>query len=70
MPAPTAAFHQVTTYGRAATQWHYERGRQWATVVSRHVKLKINGKLTAEAVRLFRRHSAGPLIRPHAVRYG
>jgi len=30
-------------------QWDYERGRQWATVTPRSVRLKRDGKITAEA---------------------
>ena len=37
-------------------EWAYERGRQWATLAPPHVKLKINGKITAAALRLFQEH--------------
>ena len=37
--------------------WAYERGRQWALLVPRRVKLKTDGKVTAEAVALFHRHT-------------
>ncbi len=33
--------------------WNYERGRQWATLAPRHVRLKFNGKITAAAVRWY-----------------
>lgn len=38
------------------SRWSYERGRQWARLVPRHVRLKVGGKLTGEALRLFRWH--------------
>jgi hypothetical protein len=30
-------------------QWSYERGRCWARLAPRHIKLKRNGKVTREA---------------------
>jgi arylsulfatase A-like enzyme len=30
-------------------QWSYERGRQWATVTPRNIRLKRNGKVTEAA---------------------
>jgi hypothetical protein len=36
-------------------QWNYERGRAWASLVPRHVVLKHNGKVTAEAIMWFSR---------------
>ena len=33
--------------------WAYERGRQWARVTPRHVKLKVAGKVTKQAIELF-----------------
>jgi hypothetical protein len=37
--------------------WAYERGRQWARVVPRHITLKVNGKITAQALQAFWDHS-------------
>jgi hypothetical protein len=37
-------------------RWDYERGRQWAQLAPRHIKLKVGGKITAEAVNLFVKH--------------
>jgi hypothetical protein len=37
-------------------RWDYERGRQWARLVPRHVKLKVNGKITTMAMQLYREH--------------
>jgi hypothetical protein len=34
-------------------QWSYERGRCWARLAPRHIKLKRNGKVTREAIRYF-----------------
>jgi hypothetical protein len=34
----------------------YQRGRQWARLVSRDVQLKVDGKVTAQAVELFHKH--------------
>ena len=34
-------------------RWAYERGRLWARLVPRHVKLKVNGKITVKAMQLF-----------------
>ena len=40
------------------TQWNYERGRAWALLAPRHVRLKRrDGTLSADAVRWFRRAS-------------
>jgi hypothetical protein len=33
--------------------WNYERGRQWARLVPRHFKLKVNGKIAEKAMQLF-----------------
>jgi hypothetical protein len=38
--------------------WDYERGRAWAKLVPRTVRLKHNGKITAAAVAWFRRFDA------------
>lgn len=35
--------------------WAYERGRQWAGLVPRSVPVKVNGKVTREAIAWFRR---------------
>jgi hypothetical protein len=38
------------------TQWHYERGRAWALIAPRHVKIRgHDGKLNPNAVDWFRR---------------
>jgi hypothetical protein len=37
-------------------RWAYERGRQWARLVPRHVHLKINGKITERALQLYWEH--------------
>ena len=37
--------------------WAYERGRQWARLVPCHVKLKVDGKVTDQAVKLFENHA-------------
>jgi hypothetical protein len=34
-------------------QWNYERGRSWARLAPRHIKLKCGGKVTREATRYF-----------------
>jgi hypothetical protein len=40
------------------TQWNYERGRAWALLAPRHIRLKRrDGTLSADAVRWFRRMS-------------
>lgn len=36
-------------------EWAYERGRQWVRVAPRSVKLRINGKVTAEAITWFKK---------------
>lgn len=36
--------------------WSYERGRQWAVLTPRNVKIKRNGSVTEEAMRWYRRH--------------
>jgi hypothetical protein len=36
-------------------RWMYERGRMWAACAPRHVVLKRNGQVTAEAMRYFDR---------------
>jgi hypothetical protein len=36
-------------------QWHYERGRAWALLAPRHVRVRrADGKLSADAIRWFR----------------
>lgn len=37
--------------------WNYERGRQWARLVPRHVRLKVNGKVTAQALKFFQEYA-------------
>ena len=37
--------------------WGYERGRLWARLAPHHIKLKLNGKVTAQAVRLYEQHA-------------
>ena len=49
-------FHRDTDLWHPNDAWAYERGRLWATLVSRHVPLKIGGKINPEAVRLYSRH--------------
>lgn len=34
--------------------WCYERGRQWAQLAPRHVQLKVNGKISLQAMRWYR----------------
>ena len=34
-------------------QWHYERGRLWATIAPRSMPLVLNGRLNPAAVALF-----------------
>ena len=37
------------------TQWNYERGRAWALLAPRHIKIRDrNGKLNADAARWYR----------------
>jgi hypothetical protein len=36
-------------------QWNYERGRQWAQLAPRHIVLKQNGTITANAMRFYSR---------------
>src|SRR5262245_17018912 len=44
------------------TQWDYERGRAWALLTPRHVKIRgRDGKLNADAVRWYRRAVDGIL---------
>jgi hypothetical protein len=40
-------------WGDTNDRWDYERGRQWARLAPRHLKLKIDGKVTVEALRLY-----------------
>ena len=49
-------FHRDFDLWRGDDQWSYERGRAWATVTPRNVPLKVNGKISAEAVAWFARH--------------
>lgn len=50
--------HDYDTWSGIDDCWDYERGRQWARLVPRHVKLKDhNGKVTTQALRLFAKHS-------------
>jgi hypothetical protein len=35
-------------------QWHYERGRAWATLTPRHIQLRHNGKISSEAFAWFK----------------
>jgi hypothetical protein len=35
-------------------QWAYERGRMWASLTPRDIRLKLNGKITSEAIGWFR----------------
>lgn len=37
--------------------WDYERGRLWARLVPHHIKLKLDGEVTAQAVRLYEQHA-------------
>jgi hypothetical protein len=39
-------------------QWNYERGRVWAALTPRNVRLKRNGKVTEAAEDWFVRHFA------------
>ena len=34
-------------------RWEYERGRQWAKLAPRNVPLKLNGKITTQALRWY-----------------
>jgi hypothetical protein len=44
------------------TQWNYERGRAWAMLTPRHIKVRDrNGKLNADAVRWYRHSVEGIL---------
>jgi hypothetical protein len=38
-------------------QWSYERGRAWAVLTPRHIKLKRNGRIRVEAITWFARHA-------------
>lgn len=40
-------------------RWTYERGRQWARVAPRTVPLKVNGKVTQQAMQWYRPEVAG-----------
>jgi hypothetical protein len=42
----------------ANDQWGYERGRQWAVLAPRSVRLKRDGKITETAENWFVRHAA------------
>jgi hypothetical protein len=44
------------TWAHANAQWDYDRGRQWATVAPKSIPLKRNGKITREAMRLYKKH--------------
>ncbi len=39
-------------------RWAYERGRQWALLVPRHVPLRRNGRISNQAIALFCEHDA------------
>jgi hypothetical protein len=49
-------FHRDFDLWRGSDQWAYERGRAWATLAPRNVPLKINGKISADAVAWYARH--------------
>ena len=40
----------------ANSQWSYDRGRMWATLARGSVVLKRNGKVTREAMAVYRQH--------------
>ncbi len=41
-------------WGHDNDRWNYSRGRQWATAAPRHVRLKVNGEITIEALAWYR----------------
>jgi hypothetical protein len=43
-------------WGKGDDVWGYERGRMWARLTPRNVPLKVNGRVTEEAIRWYRRH--------------
>jgi hypothetical protein len=52
-----APFHPDFNDWHKKDQWHYERGRNWATLAPKTVPLReTNGKLSAKAVAWYRRH--------------
>jgi hypothetical protein len=45
--------HDYETW-KTRDQWNYERGRAWAVLAPRAVKLRLNGKLNPRALRYCR----------------
>jgi hypothetical protein len=39
------------TWGHTNNRWAYDRGRLWATLAPKHVRLKRNGRISSEALR-------------------
>ena len=39
---------------RVNGHWHYERGRQWASLAPRSMLVRVNGALNPKAVALFK----------------
>jgi hypothetical protein len=49
-------FHRDFDLWQGNAQWSYERGRAWAVLTPKTVALKINGKITPQAIAWFARH--------------
>ncbi len=45
----------IDAWGDTNDAWNYERGRQWAMLAPRSVALKINGRISMQAVRWYSR---------------